>query len=37
MSARENILLSFQKWYKRRESEMNKDEKSTVAEGKLEC
>ena len=31
------MASSFQKWYKRKEGERNQDEKSTVAEGKLEC
>jgi hypothetical protein len=33
-STRESILLSFQKWYKRRESEIDEAKESIVGEGK---
>ena len=33
-STRESILLSFQKWYKRRESEIDEAKESVVGEGK---
>ena len=32
-SAREGILLTFQKWYKRRDSEMDKAKESTATKG----
>ena len=36
ISQREHSV-ELSKWYKRREGEMDKDKKSTVAEGKWEC